>query len=161
MDQLSGVPHWSPCVLGPVSHNSWVHILQILKPVCLEPVSAEREASTLRSLHTTTKRGPHSLQAPFIAAPTHHNWGKPMHSNEDAKKYIDDFWKKDCFSLTVPEGRSLLRSRLKFWTLFHLRDNKPRAVGVRLKEKAGGRVEKAQRTIKGHSPSAHSFSSVT
>ena len=47
--------YWA-CTLEPASHNYWAHVLQLLKPACLEPV--------LRN-----KRG-------------HHN-KKPVHSNEE------------------------------------------------------------------------------
>ena len=52
--------YWA-CVLQPTSHNYWAHVPQ-LKPVRLEPCSATREATAMRSPRTTTKSSPHSPQ---------------------------------------------------------------------------------------------------
>ena len=39
------VPHnyWA-CALEPVSHNYWAHMLQLLKPACLEPVLRNKKS---------------------------------------------------------------------------------------------------------------------
>ena len=49
--------YWA-CALEPVSHNYWARVPQLLKPTCLEPVLPTREATTMRSLHPTTKSSP-------------------------------------------------------------------------------------------------------
>ena len=58
----------SPCatsteahILEPVSDNYWARTLQLPKPTC-QLASGTREATTLRSLHTSTKSGPYLLQ---------------------------------------------------------------------------------------------------
>ena len=46
--------YWA-CALEPVSHNYW-------SPHAYSPCSTTREATAMRSLRTTTKSSPHSLQ---------------------------------------------------------------------------------------------------
>ena len=46
----------------PVRHNYWAHMPQLLKPMYLEPCSATREATAMRSPCTTTKSSPRSPQ---------------------------------------------------------------------------------------------------
>ena len=53
--------YWA-CALEPMSHNYWAHVPQLLKPACPEPMLPTREATTMRSLHTTTKSSPRSPQ---------------------------------------------------------------------------------------------------
>ena len=55
--------YWA-CALEPASRKHWAHVLQLLKPVCLEPVLCNKrsKATTMRSPHTTTKSNPHSPQ---------------------------------------------------------------------------------------------------
>ena len=45
------------CTLEPASHN-WACVPQLLKPACLEPCSATREATVMRSPRTTMKGNP-------------------------------------------------------------------------------------------------------
>ena len=51
-----------PTLWRPPSHNCWARVLQLLKLVCLEPVLATRDATTVRSPCTATKSSPCSLQ---------------------------------------------------------------------------------------------------
>ena len=50
------------CALEPEKHNYWAPVLQLLKPVSLEPVLCNREANARRRPCTTPKNGPCSLQ---------------------------------------------------------------------------------------------------
>ena len=44
------------CALEPRSHNYWAHVLKLLKPCqCQSQISATREATTMRSLHTAIR----------------------------------------------------------------------------------------------------------
>ena len=58
--------YWSPWAGEPVIHNYWAHILQLLKPVHLEPTGAQvaspqqREATAMRSLWGTTRESLHA-----------------------------------------------------------------------------------------------------
>ena len=54
--------NYQACALEPASHNYWTRVPQLLKPTHLEPVSATREATAVRSLRTSTKSSPCSLQ---------------------------------------------------------------------------------------------------
>ena len=54
--------NYRACALEPASHNYWAHVPQLLKPPHLEPVLPTREATAMRSLRTTTKSSPRSLQ---------------------------------------------------------------------------------------------------
>ena len=53
--------YWA-CALKPTSHNYWAHVPQLLKPARLEPVLHTREATAMRSPHTTKKSSPRSPQ---------------------------------------------------------------------------------------------------
>ena len=53
--------YWD-CALEPASHNYWACVLQLLKPARLDPCSATREATAMRSPRTTTKSSPNSPQ---------------------------------------------------------------------------------------------------
>ena len=54
--------YWT-CALEPKSHNYWTRVPQLLKPTHLEPVLRNRrEATAMRSLHTTKKSSPCSPQ---------------------------------------------------------------------------------------------------
>ena len=53
--------YWA-CALEPASHNYWACVPQLLKPACLDPCSATREATAMRSLRTATKSSPHLVQ---------------------------------------------------------------------------------------------------
>ena len=46
----------------PVRHNYWARVPQLLKPTRLEPCSATREATAMRSPRTTKKSSPRSPQ---------------------------------------------------------------------------------------------------
>ena len=46
----------------PVCHNYWARMLQLLKPVLLEPVLRNQEATAMRSPRTATKSSPRSPQ---------------------------------------------------------------------------------------------------
>ena len=54
--------YWSPCPLGPTCRNYWARVLQLLRPVRLEPMlrnkRSHREATTMRSPCTATKSSP-------------------------------------------------------------------------------------------------------
>ena len=51
-----------PKAAKPVHHNSRACMLQSLRPVCLEPGSAAREATAVNSLCTPRKNSPSLLQ---------------------------------------------------------------------------------------------------
>ena len=53
--------YWA-CALEPVGHNYWACVPQLLKPTCLEPCSATREATAMRNPCTTMKSSPRSPQ---------------------------------------------------------------------------------------------------
>ena len=46
--------------LEPMSHNYWVHVLQLLKPACLESVLHNKRSHPMRGLPTATKSSPRS-----------------------------------------------------------------------------------------------------
>ena len=45
-----------------VCHNYWAHVPQLLKPMHLEPMLCNREATAMRSPHTASKSSPCLLQ---------------------------------------------------------------------------------------------------
>ena len=53
--------YWA-CALEPASHNYWAHVPQLLKPTRLEPMLRNKRTSAMRSLRTTKKSSPRSLQ---------------------------------------------------------------------------------------------------
>ena len=55
-------PNYWACALEPASHNYWAHVPQLLKPLHLEPVLCNKRSHPVRSLCTTTKSSPDSLQ---------------------------------------------------------------------------------------------------
>ena len=70
--------YWA-CALETASHNCWARVPQLLKPVHLEPMLPTREATTMRSLITTTKSSPCSPQtekSPCAATKTQHSKNK-------------------------------------------------------------------------------------
>ena len=47
------------CALEPTSHNYWAHVLQLLKPACLEPVLRNKfpGGTVIKTLHFHCRRG--------------------------------------------------------------------------------------------------------
>ena len=48
--------YWSPWALRPMRHNYWAHMLQLLKPACLEPMLCNKRSH--RNENTATKSSP-------------------------------------------------------------------------------------------------------
>ena len=59
--------YWA-CALEPMSHNCWARVPQLLKPMHLEPPCSTGEATAMRSLCTTMKSNPRSLQQEKVRA---------------------------------------------------------------------------------------------
>ena len=59
----------------PMGRNYWIHVLQLLKPVCLEPALHCKGSTAVGRPCTTAKRGPcsHSERKPCTAMKTQHN----------------------------------------------------------------------------------------
>ena len=80
---------WSLCTLKSTRHNYWVHVLQLLKPVCLEPVLSKQEKPPQEAWALQGRVVPRSLQLEKAQV---QQWRPSAAKNKQKKSLLFTVW---------------------------------------------------------------------
>ena len=112
--------YWSPCALGPACHNYWAHVLQLLKPVCLEPMLCNKRShhNEAVAMHIATKSSPRLLQLEKARVQQRRpNAAKIWKKRKKKKKFTEHFLYPCCRHLRSVCEKNRQRS-LALWNLY-------------------------------------------